>query len=1518
MAAIDQLIQGLRADGAVDSEGRFTLDREQARAKMQQYQLVDARRYVLELVQAAVLRGATAIHFDIDADDMRMRFDGEPFSEAEFDDLYGSLFGEGDSRKLRSVRQLAVALNAALGLVPKHIHVRSGTTELRMVPGQPDQIIVHSRADARTEIHVRQRLKLRVFVDFLLNLTGRLGEEQHLRQRCVYSTVPVFLDGKPISQGLDAGEKGLHSLGLSGADYRGFLRVVGRIGPCELHLVKDGVWIDSRELPRAGTNLLAVIEGDNLRKDVSQARIVEDAAFERIEAVLMYARWRLWTLARDSRVWVDSVGAEATEGEARKYIEALIRGQLLDSSSRAELLDDESCHALAWKLTWPDCRDFVKRTSLAELARLAQDGVPLRYARQRFEGLRYEAPPVVQLEEASDGLRLRKVLDVELIAADEELARAQQREAGRRRWLARKAEPTLPTHVDYAVRGPFRVSHEGKAIWGEVAVDMHLYTSPEIAAPLHLFVHKEGRLLGRVAIDIGLPNLWLAIEAPFEANDDYSGAVPDKVYIHALLHGLAGLADPLAQLITKAPDEWARGRARGLAKRWLAAMVDRGEQIPLLTRAGADVSNEFFVSGLVPGLDGAAIVDTNMTLAKLAYVPLFDTLDDEGLRLRRLRDLIRERGKLEYVGQRTEDSRLSAPGVAVLGTGDRKLVRALIGEARLVAWDASARRRELAFWARETSSLVDERARFDADFAAISLDSRPWIVEFDQLDRREGPTRGFVVLSAPDLLGEGPAARGSSAKLLVRHADRPLTGLTTVGLSGAIAVVEHPDLKPTETWDDVVRDAAFVAVAGAVKDACERLVEQLIGVLPSLPEPLAEPLRELLLADASFWQRVHQRIRGVPLLTTLAGEPLSLDEAAALAREHGKLGYVERELAGEGAQALPGPPILRVSDAELDALRKLLDDRLEDASDRVRHREVYELLADRPALAEAKLDARVVLVRLALDGDHQTGEFGLPRARTQPSLALKLGVAGREAGEIEDHNHFFVAVDAVVLDEQLPLDERGEIKRRSTRIRDLIRQIRRRIPELIQALCGRWSELRGEEREQAWAVLLQYLEAEAKAGPERRQTRDEAVTAASSVPWFRELRGRRLSLAELRAQTGKRPIDALSQARFAHLKVDEPTLDRPIVIVDERELACLQAHGEVRILDDVWEAELASLRELAAAPEVESPDVDADALAYRKAQAAGGLEVELWIPRAISPLDDPGGQLKLVFARSGRQVGEGSITPALPCRGIVRGEGLSSLGGAVELDDRQSSGLERQALILYGELADKLASDRLRGPDHERALEYLAWAANLAHDHLYYSHGKHTSTLQGQLDRLVAPSLRNAVQRRIWPESEPGPQPDARPEPGPLAAATQAPTPISEAEPPAAPVGASPERRLLAAIYAELHWARARHELLDSILLDRMRLAAWDPSAIASIEDHTLLLLNRAHPIVARLLAPDGPHDPIDLHFLVAAVYSRLNFEAEEISDDDEREFVAQLAETLALELRAQRSPQPRSASSGG
>jgi hypothetical protein len=96
VSKVDQLIGELASAGEVHSEGGFSIDREKAREKMRQFQLADPRRYVLLLVQSAVHQGATKLDFEIDADDMRLTFDGRPFVREDLEELYtGPSSGRG-------------------------------------------------------------------------------------------------------------------------------------------------------------------------------------------------------------------------------------------------------------------------------------------------------------------------------------------------------------------------------------------------------------------------------------------------------------------------------------------------------------------------------------------------------------------------------------------------------------------------------------------------------------------------------------------------------------------------------------------------------------------------------------------------------------------------------------------------------------------------------------------------------------------------------------------------------------------------------------------------------------------------------------------------------------------------------------------------------------------------------------------------------------------------------------------------------------------------------------------------------------------------------------------------------------------------------------------------------------------------------------------------------------------------------------------------------------------------------
>jgi hypothetical protein len=131
-------------------------------------------------------------------------------------------------------------------------------------------------------------------LDFFANLFGRIAEEKYLRDRCMYAGVPIKLDGVLISRKLPLDEEASGQVRLLGREFAGIVRIVIDDAPAVLHLIKDGVWIDSHPLPECGTNLIAVIEGERLRKDVSQARIVADDAVATIIAAIRRVRWQLW------------------------------------------------------------------------------------------------------------------------------------------------------------------------------------------------------------------------------------------------------------------------------------------------------------------------------------------------------------------------------------------------------------------------------------------------------------------------------------------------------------------------------------------------------------------------------------------------------------------------------------------------------------------------------------------------------------------------------------------------------------------------------------------------------------------------------------------------------------------------------------------------------------------------------------------------------------------------------------------------------------------------------------------------------------------------------------------------------------------------------------------------------------------------------------------------------------------------------------------------------------------------
>ncbi len=206
MSNLAELIKGLEAEGKLDSEGDFTLDRKKAREKMKKYQLVDPHYYVLEIIQAAVASGATAIDVYLDADDCIISFDGDPYTMDDLENMYSSLFMSQSDFTLDRYRELAIGINSAMALNPQYIRILSGdgekTIELMVNPPDKENLTESPEIIKGTKIHVKDRLSWRVASRFLAkHIAMKMPTEgKVLQEKCIYCRIPINLNAERINR----------------------------------------------------------------------------------------------------------------------------------------------------------------------------------------------------------------------------------------------------------------------------------------------------------------------------------------------------------------------------------------------------------------------------------------------------------------------------------------------------------------------------------------------------------------------------------------------------------------------------------------------------------------------------------------------------------------------------------------------------------------------------------------------------------------------------------------------------------------------------------------------------------------------------------------------------------------------------------------------------------------------------------------------------------------------------------------------------------------------------------------------------------------------------------------------------------------------------------------------------------------------------------------------------------------------------------------------------------------------
>jgi hypothetical protein len=301
MSGLDDLLSRSRSPGTFVERREFTLSRDKAVEKLREFSLRHPAGYVLELVQAAVFAGATYIAIDIRDGELLVAWvGGRSCGASQLDHIFDYLFASRSDPETRHLTQLAIGLNALLQRKPKLVRMESGD-------GTPEgtvRVDLDRKGDGtlgRPELAMAGTyLLVRFRTGWFERFDGEdfYDEEALVESRCVYSPVPILLNGRapfgyrPNTTLRMFGTEDEESFSEGGR--RGVLAIPGALERQARHrsaigfrVVVGGVWITTIDLPALGraagdTPLVGVLCDDGLRKTADQSDIVQDQAFVRL------------------------------------------------------------------------------------------------------------------------------------------------------------------------------------------------------------------------------------------------------------------------------------------------------------------------------------------------------------------------------------------------------------------------------------------------------------------------------------------------------------------------------------------------------------------------------------------------------------------------------------------------------------------------------------------------------------------------------------------------------------------------------------------------------------------------------------------------------------------------------------------------------------------------------------------------------------------------------------------------------------------------------------------------------------------------------------------------------------------------------------------------------------------------------------------------------------------------------------------------------------------------------------
>lgn len=715
---LDEFLSALQQAGTVDTEGVFTLDREKAREKMQRFQLAQPARYILELVQAAVLRGATLIRFEISATQVRMMCAATPFVVKDFEDLYESLFARGHGASRQALRHLALGLCTALAMEPKQIRVSGGGESgaaLVMRPGSRDKF--GKGGDRGHGLLVELSRRPWVLSRGLLGSTPmEQVEHELLLDCCGLSMVPIEINGMPIASGYQL-PGALYWRHFRQGSTRGVVAVakgaLPHSTPTLLHLMRNCISFEKDTPPGLLPGFLALIESPSFHLDISHQRIVRNEAFA--QALILVVEQQLQLLVADCEQICRGTWPHPPE---------LMRGLLLGLLEQLGSLDPlarwaglpgsyprvappqfpERVPGAQWLLDAPVLLTIDKRlVSLRQVLDDRQRHGSVAMVTSTSAGLSLQRPLVLWAQHPRERQIYGAVFNTQSDPAGSSLQHHPTRIANLERWRKRRQEPKLLSPPNL-----LRVTVTPALFVGEVGVELVTDSRPTVSPPEQLsltLLHLDG-VLAVYQLPCSVRGLHAILGGEFSPTDLWDGVLPDQ----RLETAVAQLLETLPILAAAIILEWRETLSRQDAGAGLRHAV-RG----LLLLAGSEQAQSELHKPLRlrPDAQIAALLRSQFSeviaTEQVATAPLFERLSGPPLSLRELERELERRGAIAVVARRS-------PGDAELVDQRDRWAQCLADES--MSEDLLAR--AIPAWGAPASRLPSFVLWFDGPLAQLA------------------------------------------------------------------------------------------------------------------------------------------------------------------------------------------------------------------------------------------------------------------------------------------------------------------------------------------------------------------------------------------------------------------------------------------------------------------------------------------------------------------------------------------------------------------------------------------------------------------------------------------------------------------------------------------------------------------------------------------------------------------------------------------------------------------------------